>query len=567
NANLNLAELARTVQRVREQIRKMEIETEATILYQHREESEHSDFDPLEMDRYSNVQQVSRALAESVNDLQSLETLLENQFRETESLLLQQSRVMTDLQDNLMRVRMIPFAKYAPRYARIVRQIANETGKEVELNVVGADSEIDRQVIERMQAPLEHMIRNAVVHGIESPEGREKAGKDPEGSIELRLNREGAQLLMEMEDDGAGLDLEAIHAKAISLGLLHPEQEASDADLANLILNSGFSTAKTVTQSAGRGVGMDVVASEIKQLGGSLQITTEAGKGTRFLMRLPYTRAINHALLVRSGEENYAIPIHKIDGVAKMSFRELQQLLDSNNPVYEYAGRQYDVKTLAQLVGAANVALDPDEQQHSVIMVTGGDHHAALVINELIGSREMVIKPVGPQIAAINGISGATILGDGRIVIILDLDALLGVKLQDIKITEAIVPQATQPLILVVDDSITVRRVTERLLERNKMEVLTARDGLDALNILQEHLPDLILMDIEMPRMDGYELAEHVRKDERTKNIPIIMITSRTGDKHRNRAMEIGVDDYLGKPYREDQLLGALQPHLQEFNA
>ncbi len=564
NANLNLAELARTVNRVKEQLRKMEIETEATILYQHRDETENNDFDPLEMDQYSNVQQISRALAESVNDLQSLETSLENQFRDTEALLLQQSRVMTDLQDNLMRVRMIPFARYAPRYARIVRQIANETSKKVDLNVQGAESEIDRQVIERMQAPLEHMIRNSVIHGIESPEDRIAAGKDPEGIIQLRLSREGAQLILELEDDGSGLDYVGIREKALNLGIINAEQNTTDADLAQLILAAGFSTAKEVTQSAGRGVGMDVVASEVKQLGGSLQIISERGKFTRFSMRLPFTRAINHALLVRAGEENYAIPIHKVDGVAKMSLANVQHLLSQENPVYEYANREYSVKNLAQLLGSPNYSFDPDEHELSVIMVTGGDHHAALVVSELIGSREMVIKPVGPQIAGIRGISGATILGDGRIVIILDIDALLGVKLQEIAVAENIMTKESLPLILVVDDSITVRRVTERLLERNKMEVLTARDGLDALNVLQEHSPDLILLDIEMPRMDGYELAERVRQDPRISDVPIIMITSRTGDKHRSRAIEIGVDDYLGKPYREDQLLEAIQPHLNK---
>jgi len=465
NANLNLAELSRTVKRVKEQLRKMEIETEATILFQHKDETENTDFDPLEMDRYSNVQQVSRALAESVND---------------------------------------------------------ETGKKVELKVDGAESEIDRQVIERMQAPLEHMIRNSVIHGIESPQQREAAGKDEEGNIQLRLSREGAHLILELEDDGGGLDYQRIRDKALNIGLITPDQNLTEADLANLILNSGFSTASEITQSAGRGVGMDVVASEVKQLGGSLQIFSVTGKSTRFSMRLPFTRAINHALLVRAGEENYAIPIHKVDGVAKMSLSNVQHLLSQENPVYEYANQEYAIKNLSQVLGNPNQGFDPDEQQLSVIMVTGGDHRAALIVSELIGSQEMVIKPVGPQIAAIRGVSGATILGDGRIVIILDIDAILGVKLQDIVITEGIAVKEALPLILVVDDSITVRRVTERLLERNKMDVLTARDGMDALTVLQDNIPDLILLDIEMPRMDGYELAEHVRQDERTRDIPII---------------------------------------------
>jgi len=563
NATLNLSELARTVMRVREQLRNMEIETEAQILHQFKDEITNDDFDPLEMDRYSNIQQLSRALAESVNDLQSLDTLLGNQLRETEALLLQQSRVVTDLQDGLMRVRMIPFARYAPRYARIVRQVSNEVGKEVELEVVGAESEIDRQVIERMQGPLEHMIRNAVIHGVESPDVRRASGKNPEGQIKLTLSREGVNLLMTLEDDGSGLELSRIRKKALELELIDESQELTDNDLAQLILVSGFSTAQKVTQNAGRGVGMDVVANEIKQLGGSLHITTVNGKGTKFNMRLPFTRAINHALMVRAGDESYAVPLHKIDGIVTISLPALQRLLESESPVYRYGEFEYDVKALTEMVGMAKSHFESDENTVNLVLVSGGDHRAALAVHELFGNREMVIKPVGPQIAGVRGISGATILGDGRIVVILDIDALLGAQLQDV--SEAIVPvtQVTLPLIMVVDDSITVRRVTERLLERNQMQVVTARDGMNALTLLQEHKPDIILMDIEMPRMDGYELAEHVRTDEETKDIPIIMITSRTGDKHRARAIEIGVNDYLGKPYREDQLLEALKPYLQ----
>ena len=313
---------------------------------------------------------------------------------------------------------------------------------------------------------------------------------------------------------------------------------------------------------------MDVVANEIKQLGGSLQIHSESGVGTQFNMRLPFTRAINHALMVSAGEENYAVPLHKIDGIATITLQALQRLLESENPTYRYGNYDYDVKTLAELVGLPRVAFDSEDNTVNLVLVTGSDHRAALAVHALHGNREMVIKPVGPQIAGIRGVSGATILGDGRIIIILDVDTLLGTQFSEN--VEAVVESSTGtqlPLIMVVDDSITVRRVTERLLERNQMQVITARDGLDALSMLQEHAPDIILMDIEMPRMDGYELAQRVRESKDTQNIPIIMITSRTGDKHRTRAIEIGVNDYLGKPYREDQLLDAIKPFINPEEA
>jgi chemosensory pili system protein ChpA (sensor histidine kinase/response regulator) len=571
--DFNLGELSRTVTRLKEQLRHLEIETEAQILHKHEEEVglHRSDFDPLELDRYSSIQQYSRALAETANDVASIQQLLENQAKDTQNLLQQQARTITELQNGLMRTRMVPFQRHVQRLARIVRQAAADTGKRAELTVEGASGELDRQVLERMLPPFEHMLRNAVVHGIEKPEERVKRGKPESGTILLELHREGAEVMVRLSDDGGGMNLKAIREKGESLGLIARGQHLSDEDAMQLILEPGFSTAGSVTQQAGRGVGMDVVATEIKRLGGALHMETKAGEGTVFTVRLPLTLAISHALVVRTDEEYYALPLPTVEGVLRLSKSEVAAHLGRDAPFFEYGGAKYRFQPLATFVGLDPAPLQGQDVTIPVVLVRAGEHSTGLVADELIGSREIVVKSVGPQISSIRGISGATILGDGRIVIILDIGALVRAEWR----TRATAAPVAQPrergdrrtFAMVVDDSITVRRVTQRLLERNGMRVITARDGMDAVALLQDNVPDVILLDIEMPRMDGYEVAAHVRNDPRLKDVPIIMVTSRVGEKHRARAIELGVDDYLGKPYQEAQLLDAIAPLVERRRA
>jgi chemosensory pili system protein ChpA (sensor histidine kinase/response regulator) len=558
----NLAELGRTVTRLREQLRKLELETEAQILFKHQADTERrADFDPLELDRYSTIQQLSRALAESVSDVASIEGLLANLNREGQNLLQQQGRVVADLQNGLMRTRMVPFQRHTQRLTRLVRQSAQETGKRVELVVEGASGELDRQVLERMLPPFEHMLRNAVVHGIESPEERRARGKPESGNIAVRLQREGAEVVIVVEDDGAGLNIPAIRDKARQLGLLRPAQDLTDEEALQLVLEPGFSTADRLTQQAGRGVGMDVVATEVKKLGGGLYIESTPGQGARFTIRLPFTLAITQALIVRVHDEFYALPVATVEGVARLPRGEIERHLEEDQPTFEYGGQAYRFQHLGNFLGSGPSILPDTDVALPVILVRAGEHSTALVADELVGSREIVVKSVGPQVASIRGISGATILGDGRIVVILDMGALVRSEWRGRPVgATARAVRDDRIFALVVDDSITVRRVTQRLLERNGMRVMTAKDGVDALSMLQEHVPDVILLDIEMPRMDGYEVASHVRNDPRLVDVPIIMITSRVGEKHRARAIELGVDDYLGKPYQESQLLDAIEP-------
>ena len=561
----HVEELEQTISRLREQLRKLEIETEAQIMHGHQDTLVARDFDPLELDRYSNIQQLSRALAESANDLGSLKDLLQSVTTEAESLLVQQSRVTAELQDGLMRTRMVPFERHVPRLTRLVRQIAKEADKRAELAVEGASGELDRQVLDKMLPPFEHMLRNAVVHGIESAKERQDSNKPATGRITIRLHREGTEMVIDVADDGRGLDVDAIRSKAYELDMLKPDSKVTEEEIMELILTPGFTTAGKVTQAAGRGVGMDVVANEVKKLGGSLRISSVTGQGTNFTVRLPFTLAITQSLIVRTGEEVYALPLPSVEGVARIPRGELENLLNQSEPSYQYGEETYKFRHLGMYLGGQAAKLPQDEPFIPVILVRAGEFSAALLTDEMIASREIVVKSIGPQLASIRGISGATILGDGRIVLILDIAALVRTGAPVVELKKAApAPTDDRPLALVVDDSITVRRVTERFLQRSGLRVVTAKDGLDAISVMAEHKPDIILLDIEMPRMDGYEFASHVRNDDRVADVPIIMVTSRVGDKHRARAIELGVNDYLGKPYQDAALLEAIGRLLEE---
>jgi len=570
-----LSDMESTLDRVRDQLRRLDTETQAQIISRHQDEAGqegYEDFDPLEMDQYSHLQQLSRSLFESASDLLDLKETLVSKTRDAETLLLQQSRVNTELQEGLMRTRMVPFERMLPRLRRIVRQVADELGKQVELKVANAEGEMDRSVLERMVAPLEHMLRNAIGHGIETAEVRQTAGKPAKGTIRLELSREGADILLVMSDDGVGINLAAVRKKAIERGLMTADSSLTDQEVMQFILKSGFSTATKITQVSGRGVGMDVVASEIKQIGGSINIESATGLGTRFVIRLPFTVSVNRALMVLTGEDLYAVPLNVIEGIVRVSPYELEALYDQARadgvpPQFEYAGQNYELRYIGELlVNGQQPKLVGQALPLPVILVRSDDHAIAVQVDALAGSREIVVKSLGPQFSSVYGISGATILGDGRVVVIVDLMATIrnlyarssSTLMFDEQSAEEKLRQK-QLLVMIVDDSVTVRKVTSRFLERHGMAVMTAKDGMDAITQLQDRKPDLMLLDIEMPRMDGFEVATLVRHDKQFKGLPIIMITSRTGEKHRERAMAIGVNEYLGKPYQEAELLQKIE--------
>ena len=572
----NLVELEQTVARLRSQLRMLEIETEAQIIARFQREHREAGltvFDPLELDRYSQLQQYSRALAESVSDLVSIQNMLDELTRQAETLLIQQSRVSTELQDGLLRTRMLPFDTMVPNLRRTLRQAAQEEGKSAQLYVDGAHGEMDRNLLDRIKAPFEHMLRNAIAHGIETPAERRKAGKPAEGSVNIKVAREATEVVIRVSDDGRGLNREAIRKRGIERGLLRPDTRPTDNQLLSLITQAGFSTASQVTQLAGRGVGMDVVANEIKQLGGSLSIESEEGKGSTFILRLPFTLAVTQAILVRIGEATFAIPMTSVQGVARVNPEDLAVLMNEDEPSFVYGNEDYGIHDLADLLGLPP-GLPAEGEQQPLLLTRAGDLPAAIRIDAVLGSREIVVKSVGPQISSVPGLLGATIMGDGSVLIILDLAPLVrhGIIRREQRLAEGLsaieapVVEEVQerPLVMVVDDSITMRKVTSRVLERHEYDVSTAKDGVDAIEKLHERVPDLMLLDIEMPRMDGYELATHMKADPRWREVPIIMITSRSGDKHRQRAFDIGVDRYLGKPYQETELLLQISEVLQQ---
>lgn len=564
----NLAELNRTIARFGEQLRELEIQSDSQILYR-TEQAVDSDsvsgFDPLQMDRYSRLQQLSRGLTESLHDLTTIQGGLHVFAGEAETVLQQQARINTSLQEGLMRTRMIAFSTQAARLRHIARQTARELGKRVELRITGADVDVDRNVLERMMGPFEHMIRNALDHGIENEEERRRAGKSPVGAIIIDTSQEGNEIAIRFSDDGAGFDIDAIRRRAIENGLMAEDKTLSDEELIQFILVAGFSTAREVTHLSGRGVGMDVVENEVKQLGGSMAVSSRQGEGTTFIIHLPVTLSIMQALLIRAGDQTLAVPLSAVLNIIEVPTDQMNVSM-GKNPLLSYNDQVYSFMDVAARLGL------PTEHRNGgkvpVLLAKVGTREVAIQVDGLMGTKEIVVKTLGPQLSELKGLAGATILGDGAVILILDLGGLwLTGDTIYVERVESVAPREQvkrRPVVMVVDDSLTVRKVTGRHLQKRGLEVLTAKDGVDALEQLEDHSVDVMLVDIEMPRMDGYELTKRLRADARFKHTPIIIITSRAGEIHRKRAFELGVNTYMSKPYQEDELFNNIESLLPE---
>jgi len=551
----HLGELNGNVKRFREQVRELEIQAESQIVFRAQvgEGNAAQDFDPLEFDRFSRLQQLSRGLTENLHDLITLHANLDAVASQAEAVLQQQARVNTELQEGLMRTRMVGFATQVHRLRQIVRQTSRELNKRVELVLTGADVEIDRHLLERMIGPFEHMIRNAIDHGLEATAERERLGKPATGTITVQALQESGEVVIRVSDDGAGLPIERIRAKAIERKLIPATAVVSNEQIMQFILLPGFSTASQITHLSGRGVGMDVVHSEVKKLGGAITVDTKAGRGTTFVIRLPLTLSIAQALMVGCGDQLFAIPLAAIINIVEAPGGAIVDALLKPHPILRYGGKDYPFMDLGTRLGFARGPHMP--RKLPVLLLRLDAREVAVAIDSLSGTREVVVKSLGPQLSEIRGLFGATILGDGRVLLILDIPALW-TEDEGLRIVSAPVeaPVVARPYVMVVDDSLTVRKVTSRFLQKQGYDFTTAKDGIEALEQLRDRIPDVMLVDIEMPRMDGYELTSRIRDESRLRHIPIIMITSRSGDKHRERAMSLGVDVYLGKPYQEEDL-------------
>ncbi|MES2261465.1 MAG: Hpt domain-containing protein [Pseudomonadota bacterium] len=567
----SLSEFSENLGRLRRQLREIEMQAESQIASRMAISSER-EFDPLEFDRFTRLQELTRMMAESVNDVASFHESLARSVDSASGDLGQQARMTRDLQRDLMRVRMVPFASISERLFRVARQSAKEVDKRVNLDIRGGSVDIDRSVLERMAAPFEHLLRNAIVHGVETRAQRASAGKNETGELLVQVSQQGNEVVLEFSDDGAGLDLQRIRAKARSVGLLLEGEDISDSEAAELIFEAGFSTADALTELAGRGVGMDIVRSEAQALGGRVDIASESGKGARFTIHLPLTLAVTQVVLLVANGKTYALPSTLVEQVLQMKEGALGEARTRGHVLLQ--GQPAPLHYLPAMLGEAGA--QPAQQRSSpVLMLRNGNERLALHVDDVLGNREVVIKNIGPQLARMAGIAGATVLGSGEIVLILNPVALaqhlahhpeLRARSQAVA-GSAPAAQPSSRVIMVVDDSLTVRRVTQRLLEREGYQVVLAKDGVDALEQMQDRLPDLMLVDIEMPRMDGFDLTRNVRGDEKSRDIPIIMITSRSADKHRNYAMQLGVNAYFGKPFQEPVLVGAIAGLLAEVPA
>ncbi len=562
----SMSELAENVSRLRSQLREIEIQADTQIQTRtaHSRDTR-ADFDPLEFDRYTRFQELARMLAESVNDVA---TVQQNAVRALESAtqdLSRQNQVSRSLQQHLMRVRMVQFGSVNDRLYRVVRQAGKDSDKRVTLEIRNGQAEIDRGVLERMMAPIEHILRNSVAHGIEPKAERLAAGKAEAGEIGVGVRQEGNEVILTFTDDGGGLNYARIEQRARERGLLVGRDKPTERELAQLIFAPGFSTATNVTALAGRGVGMDVVRSEVSGIGGRIDIDSKVGKGTEITVHLPVSMAVSQVVLLGVDKSRFAVQAALVERILHVKPDELAAAYDQHQIKVdgEYVPLFY-LGSLLELTNAKPVA----QRLSPLVIMRSGASRIALHVDTLVPNQEVVIKNVGPQLSRLTGISGATVLGNGDIVLILNPVTLAQARpvvpagLGDTASFSA-TEIASVATVMVVDDSVTVRKVTQRLLQREGYQVILAKDGVDALRLLEDTIPDVMLVDIEMPRMDGFDLTKNVRSTPRLASIPLIMITSRTADKHRNHAMQLGVDEFLGKPYPEDDLLA----HVARFVA
>jgi chemosensory pili system protein ChpA (sensor histidine kinase/response regulator) len=534
-------------------------------------------FDPLEFDRFTRVQELTRMMAESVNDVATVQRNLQRTVDLTEDDLVAQARQTRDLQRDLLRTRMEEFESISDRLYRVVRQAAKDTEKQVKLDIVGGSIEMDRGVLERMTPSFEHLLRNCIAHGIEQPAIRIAAGKEAVGAIAISLLQDGNDVVIEFSDDGLGLNYQRIREQAVSQKLISNTDALTETETVNLIFSPGLSTASQITELSGRGIGLDVVRAEVIALGGRIDVSTETNKGTKFKLVLPLTTAVTQVVMMRSGALSFGVPSHLVEVVRRSQLKEVE--LAYANGYWGNPEENISFYWSGALLQASQRSNEPLAKTNPVIIFRSAGQRVALHVDEIFGNKEVVIKNLGPQLARLPGLAGMAILVSGAVALIYNpvaLAAVYGATIQQyspvnaldkvqasdgILVPNSSAPEQQTPLILVVDDSITVRRVTQRMLQREGFRVVLAVDGLQAIEKLNQEIPAVVLSDIEMPRMDGFDLVRNIRADSKLKHLPIVMITSRIAEKHRDLAMELGVNDYLGKPYSEEGLLAVLRQH------
>ncbi len=519
------------------------------------------EFDSLEFDQYTDFHLLAHTLSEANNDAETVAGELRNLRESFETLLTRQERLNRDMQQSLMHVRMVPLSGIVSRLERTVRTVSNKLGRDVEFEVVGQQTELDKTVLDKITDPLLHLIRNAIDHGIEAPEIRAAAGKPLPALLKIEAVNQGTQVTIRIRDDGAGINLEKVRQKAVQQQLISEDQELSNEELHGLIFTPGFSTAAALTDVSGRGVGMDVVCDTVQRLKGTIRVNSEPGKGTTFIIQLPTTLGVARALIVQAKGHTFAVPIQAVPQIGRLDPSAVYR--KGSKPMVDLSGKAYQLRDLAthlQLV--AQCETSAFDVAAPLMIVRDGDEDVAIIIDVIKGCRDIVIKALGDHLKSVPGVIGATLSSDGAVVPILDPVDLVGQNNSGLH-SAMIRYHAESPAAprrntaMVIDDSISVRRVTTNLLTAAGWEVVSAKDGVDALEKLSdfETSPDIFLCDMEMPRMDGIELVKQIRKQKEFEMTPIVMVTSRSSEKHRHKAFDAGATDYVVKPYNDDQLL------------
>lgn len=521
-------------------------------------------FDPLEFEAYNDLHSITHGFIESIADNRELTQTIYEELDDLESIVIEQERLNKDFQTNLMTTRMVPVKNLITKLKRNIRQTSRATGKEIELEIIGTEILIDSDILNNLADPLQHILRNAIDHGIENPEQRNKSGKSATGLIKLSFYHEGNNIVVKCQDDGQGLNYPKIHATALERGLITQHQELTEQELARLILMSGFSTKSDVTQMSGRGIGMDVVHTNIREMKGTLDLNSETGKGTTILMKLPMTLVTVHVLLVRVANQHFAIP---------SNFLELA--IAPRVGIFQHIGEEIhfrlekEIYALIDLANILNISRDKavleQAEKYPIILVREETGITAVLVDEVLDTQDLVMKRMGKYVNNIHGVTGAAILGNGSVVPLLDLPELLRSSLSASYTTKHLNQTITQPTtiitprVMIVDDSLSVRKSLSLTMEKAGFDTLLAKDGIEALEIIKNTMPSIMLVDMEMPRMNGLELSKYIRAHEETKKIPIFMITSRTTEKHKQQAKLVGIDHYFTKPYNDNELLDMIE--------
>ena len=540
-----------------------------------------SEFSELEMDRYDDFNILSRSMAEISADVNEVLTQLEGYINRVEGDIDEFTKLAHHLQDEFTAARMVPIGTLYSRLSRAVRDAAQSAGKQVELDFVGNETELDNNIIQQISDPLVHLVRNSVAHGIERSDARRSAGKAEAGKVSLRAYHRGNHIYIEVEDDGGGIDYERVKQSAVERALVSLEtaDRLTERDLREMLFHPGFSTAPAKTELAGRGVGLDVVRANLNALNGEVEIQSTRGQGTKFTLKVPLTLIISPALFVRCGSSSFALPLGVVEEIRRLRADEIEDV--GGKLLTKVRDVVTEVVRLDSYLGLP--PLEPINGYFRMVVANTGNRQIGLVVEEVLGKDEIVIKNLGEYLRRVKLFPGTTIAPDGSLILLIDLNRMVATEPSERRTLQAsasaarvfapgseAVARGTIPtdaidrveherVIVVADDSISVRKFVGRMLEKNGYRVKLAADGLEAAELVAQHGCHLVITDLEMPRMTGYELMVQLRQSPATRRIPVMVVTSRAGAKHRDRAMKEGAVAFLTKPVQEDQLIAAVE--------